>query len=56
MGFTPQEVNAMSPWQWAAAADGYRTAHGDPKDRGMTEAEFDAASAIYDAMPATITD
>lgn len=56
MGFTPQQVNAMSPWQWAAAADGYATAHGDKKAMGMTVTEFDAASAVYDAMPDRMTD
>ena len=40
MGFTPQQVNAMSLWQWFAALNGYIEAN-TPKDGGskLTESE-----------------
>jgi hypothetical protein len=38
MGFSPAEVDRMSPWQFAAAAAGFATIHGEP---GMSEAEAD---------------
>ena len=33
LGFTPQEVDAMSLWQLNAAVDGYVMAHGSGRDR-----------------------
>jgi hypothetical protein len=51
MGFTPAEVNAMSAWEWAAAASGFAEAHRDPADRSgevLTDDEFDAASKMLD--------
>jgi hypothetical protein len=52
MGFTPQQVNAMSPWQWAAAAEGYAEAHRDPADKtssGLSDDEFEAAARMLDS-------
>lgn len=52
MGFTPQQVNAMSPWQWAAAAEGYAEANRSPDDKtgsGLTDDEFDAAARMLDS-------
>ncbi len=41
MGFTPQDVDAMSMWQFMAALDGYAKAH-DPKAKGkLNDAERD---------------
>lgn len=41
MGFTPQQVNAMSMWQFFAAMNGYVAAN-SPRDAGkLTEAEAD---------------
>ncbi len=41
MGFTPQDVDAMSMWQFMAALDGYSKAH-DPKAKGkLNDAERD---------------
>ncbi|MDQ0996875.1 hypothetical protein QFZ34_002057 [Phyllobacterium ifriqiyense] len=41
MGFTPQEVNAMSMWQFLAALEGYIKAN-SPEDTGkLTESEKD---------------
>jgi hypothetical protein len=51
MGFTPQQVNAMSPWQWAAVYEGYFDAHASPEDRAsvmMSDAEFDAAARMLE--------
>jgi hypothetical protein len=39
MGFTPQQVNDMSMWQFMAAFDGYARANG-AKDK-MSNAEAD---------------
>lgn len=33
MGFSPQQVDAMSVWQYVAAVEGYQKAH-DPKGDG----------------------
>ncbi len=52
MGFTPQQVNQMSPWQWAAAAEGYAEAHRSPDDKAavsLSDEEFDAASRMLDS-------
>lgn len=41
MGFTPQQVRAMSLWQFHAAVNGYIAAH-TPKDKqGLSEDEAD---------------
>jgi hypothetical protein len=40
MGYTPQEVRAMSMWQYMAAIDGYIAAN-SPDDKGMTAKEAD---------------
>jgi hypothetical protein len=51
MGFTPQQVNAMSMWQWAAVYDGYLEAHASPEDRGsmmMSDDEFDTAAKMLE--------
>lgn len=41
MGFTPQQVDAMSLWQFTACADGYTATHGDgAKPQPPTDAEF----------------
>ncbi|WP_186458327.1 hypothetical protein [Neorhizobium alkalisoli] len=39
MGFTPQDVRAMSMWQYFAALDGFQKANG--AEEGMTKAEED---------------
>lgn len=40
MGFSPQEVNAMSVWQFMAAVDGYVKAHSQ-EDGTLSEKEKD---------------
>lgn len=40
MGFTPQQINAMSMWQFAAALDGYVKANGGGEEK-MSNAEAD---------------
>ena len=40
MGFTPQQVNDMSLWQFMAAVDGYIEAH-TPDDGSLTTQEVD---------------
>lgn len=41
MGFTPQQVDAMSLWQFTACADGYAAAHGTKESvQPPTDEEF----------------
>lgn len=41
MGFTAQEVDAMSPWQFAACADGFAKANGaEDKPEPPSDEEF----------------
>lgn len=40
VGYTPQQVNEMSMWQFMAAVDGYIKAN-TPDDGKMTEPEVD---------------
>jgi hypothetical protein len=40
MGFTPQQVNEMSMWQFMAAVDGYVEAN-TADDRSLTTKEID---------------
>jgi len=41
MGFTPQEVGAMSVWKYLAALDGYIAANSIEDDKGLSKAEED---------------
>ncbi len=41
MGFTPQEVNKMSMFQFMAVAEGYSSAHETPEPGAMSNAEQD---------------
>lgn len=48
MGYTPQEVNAMSMWQWQAALNGFIAAN-TPKDSGkLSDSEADELFAWID--------
>lgn len=48
MGFSPQQVRAMSLWQYMAAVDGYARAHGSG-GAGMDDKTFDELAAMVDA-------
>lgn len=42
MGLSPREVDDLTPWEFAAAADGYRQANGgDAKSNPPTPDEHD---------------
>lgn len=41
MGFTPQQVNEMSMWQFLAAVDGYVKANSAEDTGGLSESEKD---------------
>lgn len=41
MGFTPQQVNQMSLWQWFAALNGYIAANSPRDGSKLTESEAD---------------
>ena len=47
MGFTPQQVGAMSLWQFTACVDGYARAHSSG-GAGMDDKTFDELSAMVD--------
>lgn len=49
MGFTPQQVDAMSLWQWLAALNGYADAHSGKDGAKLTEAE---AEDLFDWIEA----
>jgi hypothetical protein len=41
MGFTPQDVNRMSVWQYMAAMEGYRQAHDPDAAKELSGSEAD---------------
>lgn len=41
MGYSPQQVRAMSIWQFMAAVDGYITANTPENERGLSDKEKD---------------
>lgn len=41
MGFSPQQVGAMSVWQYMAALDGYIAANSVDDDKGLSSKEED---------------
>ncbi len=49
MGFTPQQVNDMSMWQWFAALNGYIAAHTSKGGDKLTEAEAEDLFAWIEA-------
>lgn len=50
MGFTPQQVGAMSFWQFMACADGFARAH-QPDGPAASDEDLDAAADLLDAAP-----
>ena len=51
MGLPPQQFNAMSPWQWAAAFEGWFEANASEeakRDVMMSDDDFDAASRMLE--------
>jgi hypothetical protein len=42
MGFSPQQINQMSVWQYMAALDGFNAANDPEADKRLTQAEEDA--------------
>lgn len=45
MGFTPQQVGAMSVWQYMAALEGYIAANTHEDERGLSKKEEDELAA-----------
>lgn len=53
MGFAPQQVGAMSYWQFLVCVDGWRRAHVPDAKGGGEPIEFGPElDALYDAAPA----
>lgn len=47
IGFTPQQVNDMSLWQWMTVMNGYVAAH-SPENKGLSDDEADDLAAYLD--------
>lgn len=41
MGFTPRDIDTMSPWEFSACVAGWNKANGDGKPVPPTPEEFD---------------
>lgn len=54
MGYTPQEVDAMSLWQFHAAYVGWAEANGAKVEDEISEDEWKAAEAAFDEAPDSI--
>jgi hypothetical protein len=48
LGYTPQEVNAMSMWQWQAALNGFVEANTPKESAKLSESEADELFAWID--------
>lgn len=53
MSFPPAVVDDMSLWQLFACTDGWKAAHGGTEGKEMSDADFAAAEAAFDAFPET---
>lgn len=51
MGWTPDQVEASSLWQFQAAYAGWAKANGAEVDDGLSADEFTAAMAAFDEAP-----
>lgn len=51
MGFTPQQIGAMSLWQFMACADGWARANSPEAAKRTNEDQSDAVKALFDAAP-----
>lgn len=54
MGWTPQQVERMSLWQFWAAYAGWAEANGATVEEDLSEDEWKAAEAAFDAAPDSI--
>lgn len=48
MGFTPQQVDQMTLWEFDACAEGYTTAHGGGKKAEVSDADYEKLTALGD--------
>lgn len=51
MGFTPQQVETMSLWQFHSAYAGWARAQGAETAQNLSDEDFDKAAAALDAAP-----
>jgi hypothetical protein len=49
LGYTPQQVQAMSVWQFMAALDGYAKAHDPEAGKALSNTEKDDLWAMVQA-------
>ncbi len=54
MGFTAQQVDKMSLWQFQAAYAGWAEANGATVDEDLSEDDWKAAEAAFDEAPDSI--
>lgn len=52
MGWTPQQVDQMSLWQWMAAVEGFNAANSPRDGNRLSADEADSLFAWVDAVPA----
>jgi len=50
MGFTPQQINAMSVWQYMTCVQGYIEANSSEDAQGMAQDERDTVAAAVLAL------
>lgn len=53
LGFTPQQVDACSFWQFSACVEGYNKANNPDEPQAPSNAEFDDMLARYEAIEAS---
>ncbi|HEV2552713.1 MAG TPA: hypothetical protein VGV17_03000 [Bosea sp. (in: a-proteobacteria)] len=51
MGFTPQQIGAMSLWQFMACADGYARSKDPAAAKRSNDDTLDGVEAMLDAAP-----
>lgn len=51
MGFTPQQIGAMSLWQFMACADGWARANSPEAAKRANDDQSDAVRALFDSAP-----
>lgn len=54
MGFTPQQVGAMSFWQFMACADGWARANDPKAAKRSNDDDFSEVEALLEAAPETM--
>jgi hypothetical protein len=54
MGLSPQQVDAMSLWQFAAAAEGFHAAHAGSARTNLKDDQIADLSRLIDEVPESV--